>query len=304
MLAIRTYEDLDRLIKDGVMESLTLDYKQSLDLQKDPKKKDKLCVEVTSFANSAGGQLVYGMKEDKHYPTEIDEGAEVSKEWIEQVIDSNVQPRIEGLVIHPIKLTQGWGYCIDIPQATSRAPHQAPDKRYYKRQNFQSVPMEDYEIKDVLKRATTPNLDIERSFEGGSTNTTMNFPVDRETETVFLKIRIINHSSQPAYHVFSEVLIDTCLPSAFTTHTYPSAGQQENMRIHRHVINSPPNVPIFKEGDPVNHEGIIALSVNKRLAFTEGASARLRTRVQTPGFLASGDWKIRFKNGLLELVRE
>jgi hypothetical protein len=38
-------------------------------------------------------------------------------------------------------------------ERSSRAPHQAPDKRYYKRQNFQSSPMEDYEVRDTLRRA-------------------------------------------------------------------------------------------------------------------------------------------------------
>jgi predicted HTH transcriptional regulator len=65
MLNIKSRADLDRLIVDAVKESLTLDYKQSLALTKDDKKKEDLCKDVTAFANSAGGQLVYGMEEDK-----------------------------------------------------------------------------------------------------------------------------------------------------------------------------------------------------------------------------------------------
>src|SRR3989442_7947324 len=41
-------------------------------------------------------------------------------------------------------------------QATTNAPHQAPDNKYYYRQNFQSVPMEDYQVRDTMRRATTP----------------------------------------------------------------------------------------------------------------------------------------------------
>jgi hypothetical protein len=304
MLTIQTYDDLERLIKERMMESLTLDYKQSLDLQREERKKEKLCIEVTSFANSAGGQLIYGMKEDKHYPTEIDEGTELTKEWIEQVIDSKVEPRIEGLVIHPIKLSKGWGYCIDIPQATSRAPHQAPDKRYYKRQNFQSAAMEDYEIKDVMKRATTPNLYIELSFEGGRSTISPDFNTDRESETVHLNVRVLNRSSQPAYHVFSEVMIDPLISPAFGSQTYRNGGQDGDLRIFRYAIQSPPSMPIFKEGDPVNHEGAVSMRVNKRLAFTDGASARVKTRVQTPGFADERNWKIRFTTGTLTLVPE
>jgi hypothetical protein len=293
-----------RLIDDEVMESLSLDYKQSLDLAKDDKKKEKLCIEVTAFANSAGGQILYGMKEDKYYPTEIDDGTELSKEWIEQVIDSKVQPRIEGLVIHPIKLDKGWAYCIDIPAATSRAPHQAPDFRYYKRQNFQSVPMEDYEIRDVLRRATTPNLETLLTFDGGGTSLVLPYPGDRMDETAILHVRLKNHSSQPAYHVFSDVLIETALPSAFALAQYQSAGQFGNMRLHRQIYNSPPGPPIFMEGDSDVHHGSIALAVNKRLAYTNNATAKIKTRVRTPGFLGEADWVIRFNLGTLTLTRE
>jgi len=34
-----------------------------------------------------------------------------------------------------------------------RAPHQAYDHRYYKRYNFQSIPMEDYEVRDLMRRS-------------------------------------------------------------------------------------------------------------------------------------------------------
>jgi predicted HTH transcriptional regulator len=111
MLKLRTSEDLQRLVTDQVKESLTLDYKDSRALAKEDRKKTELCKDVSAMANSAGGQLVYGVEEDKNLPTKVDDGADppITKEWIEQTIDSNVQPRIEGLVIHPIQLTKGLG---------------------------------------------------------------------------------------------------------------------------------------------------------------------------------------------------
>jgi hypothetical protein len=44
-------------------------------------------------------------------------------------------------------------YAVDVPQATSRAPHQSKDHRYYKRSNFESKPMEDYEVRDAMRRS-------------------------------------------------------------------------------------------------------------------------------------------------------
>ena len=216
MLTLKNKTDLERLIAEGVKESLTLDYKASPALDKADKKRDELCKDVTSFANSAGGQIVYGMEEDKHVPTKLDDGAapEITKEWVEQVIDSRVQPRIEGLVITPIDLAKGLGFVITIPQATTRAPHQAPDKRYYKRQNFQSTPMEDYEVKDTLRRATTPDLFVTISFLKGDRARLMYASNHELSQPVYLLTRIGNRSPQPAQHILVRIGIDENIPIA------------------------------------------------------------------------------------------
>jgi predicted HTH transcriptional regulator len=126
-----------------ISESLTLDYKRS-DALAGPKK--DIAKDVSAFANSAGGRIVYGVIEQGHEPITVDDGvdpSEYSREWLEEVIRSNVSPRIQSLLIKQIPLPSGRvSYVLDIPAATSLAPHQAADKRYYKRFNFQSVPME------------------------------------------------------------------------------------------------------------------------------------------------------------------
>jgi len=81
-------EDIEALIRDGVQESLRLDYKRCAALDKrNPKSKADLSKDVSAFANSAGGTLVYGVVEDNHLPTTIDVGfdpSEVTREWVEQ----------------------------------------------------------------------------------------------------------------------------------------------------------------------------------------------------------------------------
>lgn len=124
------------------------------------KMKIEISKDVSSFANSVGGTIVYGMREEGHIPVEIDVGfnpQEITKEWLESVISSRISPKIDGLKIIPIDLKEirpsRYIYAVNIPQST-RAPHQASDKRYYKRYNFKSAPMEDYEIKDIANRRT------------------------------------------------------------------------------------------------------------------------------------------------------
>jgi hypothetical protein len=170
MLKLETKADLERLVSDGIQESLTLEYKDARALEKTNRKRDELCKDVSAFANSAGGQIIYGMQEKGHLPVRVQDTdavdpAEISKEWVEQVIDSNIQPRIQDLRIKPIDVASNRiAYVITIPPATTYAPHQAPDNKYYHRQNFQSVAMEDYQVRDTMRRATTPELFVELSF--------------------------------------------------------------------------------------------------------------------------------------------
>src|ERR1700710_321372 len=171
-LALNTLDDIDRLISDGVEESLNLDYKASPALARESKQTDELCKDVSAFANSAGGQLVYGIEEDRatRKPTPNDTGvmdSKITREWIEQIINSKIQPRISGVRTVQIDNKKGGSiFVVNVP-ASQTGPHQSPDKRYYKRFDLQSVPMEDYEIRDVLNRAVTPELYVRPGFPGG-----------------------------------------------------------------------------------------------------------------------------------------
>ena len=60
MLKLTTIEELQRLIDEGIEESLTLDYKSSGALS-NSKARAELCKDVSAFANSIGGTILYGM---------------------------------------------------------------------------------------------------------------------------------------------------------------------------------------------------------------------------------------------------
>ncbi|MHC5728507.1 MAG: AlbA family DNA-binding domain-containing protein, partial [Nostoc sp.] len=212
-------ETILSMIKDGVQESLELDYKEcpAIFPLTDGKKKE-LSKDVSAFANSAGGIIIYGIKENGHIPTEIDTGFDpnaLSKERLEQTINSNIHPRINELIIKQIELvTTNPGhvlYVVSIPQATTRAPHQAADKRYYKRFNFESVAMEDYEIRDILRRATTPDLHF-NFFLGGQDNVLIHFSEDQPfSEEVDLKITVENRAEEVAFYAVMHIFIDSTL---------------------------------------------------------------------------------------------
>lgn len=162
----KTIEEIESLIKGSVPESIHLDYKASPALSK--KNKDEICKDVTSFANSDGGLLIYGVEERDCIPIQIDLGVdndEIDPEWLDQILSFHITPPIEGLEISQIRLNEKHSlYVLNIPKSF-RGPHQAPDKKYYKRYNFRSSPMDHYEIEDVRNRKfelpPLINVDIE-----------------------------------------------------------------------------------------------------------------------------------------------
>jgi hypothetical protein len=163
--------ELQSHIDNFVEESLTLDYKAADSLAMTDGKKKEITKDVSAMANSAGGTIIYGLREHtnpakKHLAEKIDpiDRTSFSKEWLEQVIN-NIRPRISGIIIHSVTLTSGpndVAYVVEIPQ--SNTAHQATDDRYYKRFNFMSVPMVDHEIRDVMSRVTVPDVEVKFKY--------------------------------------------------------------------------------------------------------------------------------------------
>jgi predicted HTH transcriptional regulator len=181
------------LIRIEEQEGLMLDYKASAALDKTDGKKNEVSKDVSAFANSAGGFLVYGMLEDKHVPTSIDVGVDrnvITKEWLESVIKSRISPIIEDFTVKQIALpskgSNQVAYVVEIVQATSRAPHQAYDHRYYKRYNYESAPMEDYEVRDLMRRSIQYGRKFGAAWE-------LDVEVKRLLSSIDGKLKIPNH---------------------------------------------------------------------------------------------------------------
>ncbi len=116
--------------------------------------------------------MIYGVKEINNIPSEIDEGVdnkEIDREWIDQILSFNIIPPIEGLEIIQIQLNKNNSlYVLKIPKSF-RDPHQAPDKKYYKRYNFRCSPMDHYEIEDLRNRKfqlPPPLVNVDIDSEG------------------------------------------------------------------------------------------------------------------------------------------
>lgn len=190
-----TESRLQNFITSEIEESLTLEYKSAEALDRNETKKKEITKDVSAMANSAGGILIYGIAEHndldkRHLPERITpvDRRKYPREWVEQIIQA-IRPRIDGILIHSVNLSSGENdvaFVIEIPQ--SNTAHQASDHRYYKRFNFQAVPMEDYEIRDVMFREQTPNI-------------VLNFLIEINHETQNLVVQAQNNGSAFAQYV-------------------------------------------------------------------------------------------------------
>ena len=169
------------MIEDQIPEDLHLDYKEKGSLvptargsnRPDKQKRaEDISKDVSSFLNSDGGVLIYGVPETQDpnltggspVPGGSDIGflrEDIRKETIEDLITSNIQPKPgselfrvvevpfgdEGRVVFLVEVTVGIG-----------GVWQAKDRRYYRRFQFKAEPMEHYEIELVRNRSLAPDL--------------------------------------------------------------------------------------------------------------------------------------------------
>jgi hypothetical protein len=162
---------LNSMISSKIEESNSLDYKAAGAFFGEDKKKRDVRTEITkdisAMANSNGGTIIYGIAEcsdhaKRHLPERIDpiSRAQFSKEWLEHII-SNIEPRIPSVKIIPVEIPPNpdhVAYVVEIPKSTTA--HQSMDLKYYRRYNFESVPMQDFEIRDVMNRQRFPTLSV------------------------------------------------------------------------------------------------------------------------------------------------
>ncbi|MFR9498393.1 MAG: ATP-binding protein [Rikenellaceae bacterium] len=160
-------DDIQSLIDNGVEESVHLEFKQAGALAKTNSVIKEIAKDVSAFANSDGGVIIYGVEESDHKASALSyvDGNDFTEEWLENVISSNIQRKIDGLEVIPLRVDEEISksiYIVKIPRSYN-APHMVSkdkDNRYYKRYNFKAALMEEYEIRDLFHRINMPKLVI------------------------------------------------------------------------------------------------------------------------------------------------
>lgn len=208
---------IKKVIEDHEQETLQLEFKAADALGKAQGIKKEISKDVSAFSNAIGGTIVYGIAESSEeagIAERIDavDNREFPTEWLDQVVNSTIQPKIPGIVIQTIKVDEQHAervvHCITVPESTT--VHQAVDRRYYKRTNGRTEPMEDYEVRLAMFRSERPAYEIFPEHQAVQINANFEFS---------LSVMVLNRSEIPG-HECSLIAYTTSLPPFSPTPSY------------------------------------------------------------------------------------
>lgn len=176
MIQINSLDDVQNLLKDNIEENLYLEYKREI-----TNKGKEVAKDVSAFANTKGGSIIYGIEESAKEPIKISWiDVKGTKERLENMIFANIEPTIKNIKISPVPNPENEKqaiFIVTIPES-EEAPHMA-DYRYYRRHNFQASPMADYEVKDAMfRKGLKKSLNFELTNNIELCNKTLNMISD------------------------------------------------------------------------------------------------------------------------------
>jgi predicted HTH transcriptional regulator len=158
-----TEQHLFELVSAHVPEGKTIEYKRELKIGNDTDKRE-FCVDLTSFANAAGGLMLYGIRAENGEAAELI-GISITNvdeqiTTIEQIINWGISPRLPWFDTHAVKLTGG-GYvlAIKIPRSAISPHAHAKDGvcRFFTRGTKGKLPMDipqvraSFQLSDTLR---------------------------------------------------------------------------------------------------------------------------------------------------------
>jgi hypothetical protein len=155
-----TEQDLQTLIAQKEVEGKTIEYKQELPGNTDADKKEFLA-DVSSFANSSGGHLIYGMVEEGGIPVALNgldiEDYDQVKQRLENLIRGGIEPRIPSLAIQRVPLSNTRAaLIIRVPKSWS-SPHRVllGHDKFYARNSAGKYPLDVAELRVAFNLSET-----------------------------------------------------------------------------------------------------------------------------------------------------
>ena len=148
-------EAIASLIQNGVAEGRTLEYKQALPGGSEPDKKEFLA-DISSFANSGGGDLIFGVEEKQGVPTRIAgiDSADLDLEIrrMDSLAESGIEPRIR-YELKPIACRDGRRLLVIRIERSWTGPHRVilrGHDKFYARNSAGKYPLDVNELRTAF----------------------------------------------------------------------------------------------------------------------------------------------------------
>jgi len=155
--------DIEKITKEGLFETNRFDFKIDLPIKNDISGKERLEKTICAFANTEGGFLIFGIKDNKKLASkERIVGINPKRDFPREVGDKtiNIEPQIHyNFRNPPIEITDSKNviHIIEIPKSSFR-PHMTSKREFYYRTNRGNQLMSYQQIKFIF-------LDEEKRME-------------------------------------------------------------------------------------------------------------------------------------------
>ncbi len=198
--------DLENLIANSIPESKTIEYKRDLPGNSDNDRKEFLA-DISSFANSSGGDLIFGIAEEGGIPVSIDgiDITDLDKELLkyEGIIRDGLEPRIT-FSIGVIRLKNKRVVLIFRVLKSWTSPHRVIYKshdKFYGRNSAGKYALDTTELRVVFNLTKTiteevKNFRIDRISQLLSNNTPIPFRDKAKIVLHFIPLESFNPSFQ------------------------------------------------------------------------------------------------------------
>lgn len=159
--------DLQQMIENKIPEGTTIEYKEALNVQTTGAKKEFLA-DISSFANTQGGCIIYGMKEKDGIASELCgialENTDAELRKLDSLMRDGIEPRIYGTQVKTVELSNASkrALLIWIPRSFS-PPHMViieGHRKFYGRNSSGKYPLSVEELRilfglahEITKRA-------------------------------------------------------------------------------------------------------------------------------------------------------
>ena len=151
-----TLDDIKSLVSERQFESANLDFKRELPGRNDKGKHD-FAADVSAFANSAGGDLVYGIEDDgtgmAKGLVELTGNRDEEVRRLQDIAANGIEPRVPGLQIQAIEAPTGFVVVVRVPQSWA-GPHRVKASlNFFIREGARNRPIDVPEIRTLVLRS-------------------------------------------------------------------------------------------------------------------------------------------------------